>query len=269
MGINDLEEKVIEFRKRIMEVGYQTQSGHLSSALSCTDLLVALYYGNFLNFSADNFKNIDRNRFVLSKGHACIIQYIILNDFGLISDEELLHFCKKGSILGGHPDCLKIPGIEASTGALGHGLSIAIGYALAAKYNGQHYQTYVVLGDGECEEGSVWEAALSAGHHKLNNLTVIIDDNKLQGSDYTENICALESLKDKWRDFGFNAYEIDGNNMKEILEVLSEPMNNAPKAIIAHTIKGKGVAMIENQNNWHSRRPNGEEWLVIKEQMGI
>lgn len=269
MDIYQLEDKVTEFRKKIMEVGYLTKSGHLSSALSCTEVMVALYYGGFLAIDSSNYNEMNRNRFVLSKGHACIIQYLILNDLGLIADEELMKFCKPDGILGAHPDCLKLSGIEATTGALGHGLSIAIGYALGAKYNKQDYQTYTILGDGECEEGSVWEAALCAGHHKLDNLTVIVDYNKLQASDYTSNITTLDSLPDKWTAFGFDAYEIDGNNMDEVMRVLSEPTCGKPKAIIAHTIKGKGVTMIENQNNWHGRKPNDEEWISIRKQMGM
>ncbi len=264
-----LEKKATEFRKKIMEVGYQTKSGHLSSALSCTDIMVALYYGGFLNYNKGSYLNTDRNRFILSKGHACIIQYLILVDLGLISNEELLKLCKPGSILGAHPDSLKIPGIEATTGALGHGLSISIGYALGAKYNEQNYQVYTILGDGECEEGSVWEAALCAGHQKLDNLTVIIDYNKLQASDYTFNITTLDSLVEKWFDFGFNTCEIDGNNMEEVMKALQKPMDKKPKAIVAHTIKGKGVNIIENQNNWHGRKPNDKEWFLIRKQMGI
>lgn len=269
MDIWQLEDKVAEFRKKIMEVGYLTKSGHLSSALSCTEVMVALYYGGFLAIDNSNYNNMNRNRFVLSKGHACIIQYLILNDLGFITDEELLKFCKPDSILGAHPDCLKLPGVEATTGALGHGLSIAIGYALGAKYNNQNYQTYTILGDGECEEGSVWEAALCAVHHKLDNLTVIVDYNKLQASDYTSNITTLDPLTDKWSAFGFHILEIDGNNMDEVVRALSKAPHGKPKAIVAHTLKGKGVTMIENQNNWHGRKPNDEEWISIKKQMGI
>lgn len=262
MEVQQLEKKAMELRKRIMELGYMTKSGHLSSALSCTDILTALYYGGIM----DHAKN---DRFILSKGHACIIQYLILNDLGLLSNEELMKFCKPGGILGAHPDCLKVPGIDATTGALGHGLPIAIGYALGARYKGQDYHTYTVLGDGECEEGSVWEAALCAGHHQLDNLTVIVDYNKLQASDYTDNITTLDPLGSKWLDFGFDVYEINGNDMASVIKVLQEPMHRKPKAVIAHTVKGKGVTMIENQKNWHGRKPTDEEWILIKEQMGI
>ena len=269
MQIYELEKKALDLRKKIMEVGYLTQSGHLSSALSCVELMVTLYYGGFLDIKRSMQTNFDRNRFVLSKGHACIIQYLILNDYGIIDDNEILKLCRPNGILGAHPDCLKVPGIEATTGALGHGLSLAIGYALGAKYNEQNHHIYTILGDGECEEGSVWEAALCAGHHKLNNLTVIIDYNKLQASDYTANITTIEPLKDKWACFGFETFEINGNSIEEITETLQKPVCDKPRAIIAHTIKGKGVSMIENQNYWHGRKPNKEEWLLIKDQMGI
>ncbi len=269
MQLQGLKEKAFTLRKQIMEVGYLTQSGHLSSALSCVELMVALYYGGFLNIKKGIQTNCNRNKFVLSKGHACIIQYLILNDYGIIDDDEILKLCKPGGKLGAHPDCLKIPEIDATTGSLGHGLSLAIGYALGAKYNGQDAQVYTILGDGECEEGSVWEAALFAGHHKLNNLSVIIDYNKLQASDYTVNITTLEPLKDKWKSFGFETFEINGNSIEEVIEILQRPMCCKPRAILAHTVKGKGVSMIENQNNWHGRKPNKDEWLLIKDQMGI
>ena len=269
MNIYQLEEKGDIFRKKIMDIGYLTQSGHLSSALSCVEVMVALYYGGFITLDVQNYNNAERSRFVLSKGHACIIQYLILNNLGLIDEEELMKFCKPGGKLGAHPDCLKVPGIEATTGALGHGLAIALGYALGAKYKGQKYHTYTILGDGECEEGSVWEAALCAGHYALDNLTVIVDYNKLQASDYTCNITTLDSLTDKWSAFGFDAYEINGNNMTEVVNVLQKPMCGKPKAVIAHTVKGKGVAMIENQNGWHGRKPNEKEWNLISSQMGV
>ena len=145
MNIYQLEEKADIFRKKIMEIGYLTQSGHLSSALSCVEVMVALYYGGFITLDVQNYNNAERSRFVLSKGHACIIQYLILNNLGLIDEEELMKFCKPGGKLGAHPDCLKVPGIEATTGALGHGLAIALGYALGAKYKGQKYHTYTIL----------------------------------------------------------------------------------------------------------------------------
>ena len=164
MDIEMLEDKAFSLRKQIMEVGYKTQSGHLSSALSVVEIMTVLYYAGFLGIDKSNHQNIYRNRFVLSKGHACIIQYLILADLGIIEKKHLWNFCKPTGILGAHPDCLKIAGIDATTGSLGHGLSFAIGTALAAKKMGTEFMTYVVLGDGECQEGSIWEAALCAGN---------------------------------------------------------------------------------------------------------
>lgn len=269
MDSKQLEAKVHEFRKQIMNIGYKTQSGHLSSALSCMDIMTALYYGDILKYNALDIKNENRDRFILSKGHACIIQYVILADLGLINEDELYRFCRPGAQLGAHPDCLKIKGIEASTGALGHGLSYAIGVAMGAKYLRKSYQVYTILGDGECQEGSVWEAALYAGFHKLDNLTVIVDYNKLQASDYTNNITSLDPLINKWISFGFDSYEIDGHNMEQIMEVLSLPLCGKPKAIVANTLKGKGVSLMENQNHWHGRKPNDEEWKMICSELGI
>lgn len=268
MDVNGLRDKAWSLRKRVMEVGYRTQSGHLSSALSCTDIMTALFYGGYVDMQADS-PGRKVNHFILSKGHACIIQYLILNEFGYIDGEELEKCCHPGGILGAHPDCLKIDGIETTTGALGHGLSMAVGFAIAERYKGSNVHTYMVLGDGECEEGSVWEAALCAGHHGLDNLTVIVDYNKLQASDYTANITTLDPLKEKWEAFGFCAIEIDGHDTEEILSALDQTVSKQPKAVIAHTVKGKGVSMMENQNGWHGRKPNDREWATIKEQMGM
>lgn len=272
MDINILENKANLFRRQIMEVGYKTQSGHLSSALSLVEIMTALYYGDYLKINKENYGDVYRNRFIMSKGHACIIQYLILVDLGLLEEKYLWTFCKPGGILGAHPDCLKIKGIDASTGSLGHGLSFGIGTAIAAKQLKKDFMTYVILGDGECQEGSVWEAALCAGNKSLDNLVAIIDYNKLQGSDYTDNISSLNPLADKWKAFGFDCYRIDGNNIEQICDVLSmvqHEKNGRPKAIIADTIKGKGVSMIENKNGWHGRKPNAQEWSKISVELGV
>ncbi len=272
MDIEMLEDKAFSLRKQIMEVGYKTQSGHLSSALSVVEIMTVLYYAGFLGIDKSNHQNIYRNRFVLSKGHACIIQYLILADLGIIEKKHLWNFCKPTGILGAHPDCLKIAGIDATTGSLGHGLSFAIGTALAAKKMGTEFMTYVVLGDGECQEGSIWEAALCAGNKALDNLVVIIDYNKLQASDYVDNISSLEPLADKWKAFGFYCYEIDGNDIKQVYDTLSmarDNKNGKPKAIVANTYKGKGVSIMENRNGWHGRKPNANEWISVCAELGI
>lgn len=259
-------------RRQIMEVGYKTQSGHLSSALSMVEIMTVLYYAGFLNININNYKDVYRNRFIMSKGHACIVQYLILMDLGLIDEKYIWTFCKPGGILGAHPDCLKIDGIDASTGALGHGLSFGIGTAIAAKQLEKDFTTYVILGDGECQEGSVWEAALCAGNKSLDNLVVILDYNKLQGSDYIDNISSLDPITDKWKAFGFDCYRIDGNNIEQVYNTLSQIVherNGRPKAIIADTLKGKGISIIENRNGWHGRKPNAQEWNEICVELGI
>ena len=269
VDIKSLEERVSYYRKRIMEVGYKTQSGHLSSALSCVELMTVLYDGGILNFDEKDPENEDRDRFILSKGHACIIQYLILAETGLIPETEIYRFCKPNALLGAHPNSNKISGIDTSTGSLGHGLAMGIGLALAAKYRGKDYHTYVILGDGESQEGSIWEGALCAGNHKLDNLTVIIDYNKLQASDAVKNISGLDPLADKWRAFGFQVDEIDGHDIQQVMEALQHHTEGMPHAIIANTVKGKGVRMIENQNGWHGRKPNDTEWEIISKELGI
>ncbi len=264
-----LEERASYYRKRIMEVGYKTQSGHLSSALSCVELMTALYDGGILNFDETDPENDDRDRFILSKGHACIIQYIILAEKGLIAEAELYRFCHPGTLLGAHPNSNRIPGIDTSTGSLGHGLAMGIGLALAARYQGKDYHTYVILGDGESQEGSIWEGALCAGNHRLDNLTVIVDYNKWQASGAVRNISGLDPLADKWRAFGFQVDEVDGHDMQQVVEALQHCTEGKPHAVIANTIKGKGVRMIEDQNGWHGRKPNDTEWGIISKELEI
>lgn len=265
MTTKEMEDKAWQLRKKIVEVCYKTQAGHMTSALSCVEVLAALYYGGLV----DPREGAKRSRFVMSKGHASIIQYIILADIGVIPEAELWRYCKPGGMLGAHPDCLKVPGVEASTGSLGHGFSIALGMALAARQRGEAWHSYVLLGDGECEEGSIWEAALCAGHHKLENLTVIVDSNKLQASDFTEKVSTLEPFPKKWEAFGFETREIDGHNMAETLDALKHTPKGKPYAIISRTVKGRGCPTVEGMNGWHCRRPNDAEWPAIKEGMGI
>lgn len=269
MDCGQLEEKARELRRKIMEVCYRTQSGHPSSALSCVEILTALYYGDFLKIDINNFQDEDRNRFHLSKGHACVLQYIILADLGILEEQHLWEFCKPGKLLGAHPDPLTVPGIEAGSGSLGHGLAYAMGVALGAKYCGREFQVYTVLGDGECQEGSVWESALCAGNHRLDNLTVIIDNNGMQASEYTKNVSDISPLCEKWKSFHFEAYEIDGHDMGQVVDTLNAPFHGKPKAIIANTLKGKGVSVIENRKYWHGRKPKDEEWEQIRAELNI
>ena len=239
-----------QLRIKILKAIKNAGKGHIGGAYSCIDMLSVLYYCGFLCTKTDDLKDPSRNRFLLSKGHAAIAQYVILEDLGLITNEDLQQL-NNGGILGEHPDH-KIPGVEFDSGSLGHGLGVASGFALAAKLNSYKYKTYVVLGDGECHEGSVWEAAMLASHLKLNNLVAFIDRNRLCIHGDTEKINGLNPFSDKWKAFGWNVIEIDGHDHQQIFNAILKSQNSsAPTAIIANTIKGKGVSFMENNPKWH------------------
>ena len=261
-----LENKAIQIRKELLQMIYNSGTGHTGGSLSSVDILVALYY-EIMEIDPQNPKWELRDRFVLSKGHSVEGYYTILADLGFFPKDELKYFCKFNSSLIGHPS-VKVPGIEMNTGSLGHGLSIAVGMALAGKMDDKNYKVYVLMGDGELAEGSIWEGAMSANHYKLDNLVGIIDRNKLQISGDTENIMSLENLEAKWRAFGWSVITLDGNNIKELIKKLKEiPMDkDKPHVIIANTIKGKGVPFIENDPKWHHKVPNEEQ---LKEALEI
>ena len=261
-----LENKAIQIRKELLQMIYNSGTGHTGGSLSSVDILVALYY-EIMEIDPQNPKWELRDRFVLSKGHSVESYYTILADLGFFPKDELKYFCKFNSSLIGHPS-VKVPGIEMNTGSLGHGLSIAVGMALAGKMDDKNYKVYVLMGDGELAEGSIWEGAMSANHYKLDNLVGIIDRNKLQISGDTENIMSLENLEEKWRAFGWSVITLDGNNIKELIKKLKEiPMDkDKPHVIIANTIKGKGVPFIENDPKWHHKVPNEEQ---LKEALEI
>ena len=261
-----LENKAIQIRKELLQMIYNSGTGHTGGSLSSVDILVALYY-EIMEIDPQNPKWELRDRFVLSKGHSVESYYTILADLGFFPKDELKYFCKFNSSLIGHPS-FKVPGIEMNTGSLGHGLSIAVGMALAGKMDDKNYKVYVLMGDGELAEGSIWEGAMSANHYKLDNLVGIVDRNKLQISGDTENIMSLENLEAKWRAFGWSVITLDGNNIKELIKKLKEiPMDkDKPHVIIANTIKGKGVPFIENNPKWHHKVPNEEQ---LKEALEI
>ena len=233
---------------RTLEAG---QRGHVGAAFSLVEILRVLY-DDVMTCDAKNPRWPERDRFLLSKGHGCLALYAILADKGFFPEAELWKFCKSDGLLGGHPEH-HIPGVEASTGSLGHGLSIALGFALNARYERASYRTFVVIGDGESNEGSIWEAALSAGKHRLNNLVVLTDYNKHQSYGATADVQNLEPLADKWRAFGFAAVDVNGHDVGELREVLARvPLDpSKPSAIVCHTVKGKGVAFAENNMAWH------------------
>lgn len=267
-----LEDIAKELRKDIMLTAYRGKSGHLASAFSSVEIMTALYFGDVLQYDKENPYWEDRDKVIVSKGHASLILYSILKRIGYITQEELNTFCQPESVLGGEPKYGDIPGVEATTGSLGHGLSFAVGIAIANMLNGKDSRVYVILGDGECQEGSVWEAALSAAHNKLENLTVILDRNNLQAMGDTESILSLDSLAEKWKSFGWDVKEVDGHNIDSLVEILKSDRiekNQKPRIIIANTVKGKGVSFMENVPIWHYRMPNAEEMEIVKQELDI
>lgn len=230
--------------------------GHIGSTMSLIEIMRVLY-DDICKFDQKNPKMAERDRIILSKGHGCIAQYVLLADKGYFPIEELDRFCRKDGLLGGHPSP-QVPGIECHTGALGHGLSIGVGMALAAKIRKQSHRIFVICGDGEINEGSVWEAAMSASKHKLNNLTLIIDHNKIQSAGFVEEIQPLGDLHTKWRSFGFATTERDGHDIDSLEEALKWEYG-APTCIIAHTTKGKGISFAENKPDWHHKSNITEE----------
>jgi transketolase len=234
--------------------------GHLGSAFSQVEMLRVLY-DDVLRYKPDDPKWPGRDRFVLSKGQGCLSLYVLLAEKGFFPESELWKCGKSDGLLGGHPEN-KIPGVEASTGSLGHGLSYAIGFALNARYEKADHRSFVIVGDGECNEGSIWEAAMSAAKHKLSNLTILVDYNKHQSYGSTSEVLDLEPFGDKWRSFGMGVIEVDGHSVDQLRSVLLnlpvEP--GKPSAIICHTIKGKGVDYVENNMEWHHKnRVSAEE----------
>jgi transketolase len=223
--------------------------------------MLRVLYDNVLRFKPDDPSWPERDRCILSKGHGCITLYVMLADKGFFPREELWKFCHHDAILGGHPDAIKIPGVESTTGSLGHGLSVGIGFALNARYDKRDSRVFVVLGDGECNEGSVWEAAMSAGKYGLTNLTVLIDYNKYQSYDQTALVQELEPFKEKWKSFGFGTVDINGHDVDALKKTLSSlPVKKEkPSALICHTVKGKGIHFAENNLEWHHKNKIQDE----------
>ncbi|MCD6574330.1 transketolase [Candidatus Aerophobetes bacterium] len=256
----DLVKKAACVRKKIVETICEGKGGHLGGALSCTDILVTLYF-KILRLDPKHPQWDERDRFVLSAGHKCLALYATMALRGYFKEEELSSYATLDSPFPGHPDRHKLPGIEANTGSLGHGLAIGGGMALAGKMDGKKWKVYVLLGDGEIAEGSVWESAAAASHHKLDNLVAIVDRNKLQIQGPTREVMDMEPLAEKWRVFGWQVREIDGHNFDEIFTALSDiPVKkDYPTVIIANTIKGKGLSFAEDNYKFHQWQPTPED----------
>jgi transketolase len=247
-------------RARLVEMSHVAETPHLGSSLSCVDMLVAAYWG-FLRIDPTHPLDPNRDRFILSKGHAATALYAALAERGFFDPKLLDTYNEDGAALPEHPGLQCVPGVEAATGSLGHGLPIALGMALAARIQGRPTRCLVLMSDGECEEGSVWEAAMFAPAQKLDTVTVMIDYNKWQATGRSDEIMALAPLAEKWRAFGWDACEVDGHDLDALLAALRrEPDGTGrPRAIICHTVKGKGVSFMEDDNNWHYRIPTAEE----------
>ena len=252
--------KAKDVRTNIIEMLYESKSGHPGGSLSCADILTYLYYEK-MNVDVNNSKDENRDRFVLSKGHAAPALYSVLAEKGFFSKEEFKSLRKLGAMLQGHPDVKKVPGVDVSTGSLGQGISNAVGMAVGLKYKNNSAKVYTILGDGELQEGLVWEASMAAAHYKLDNLVVIIDNNGLQIDGNNEEVMGINHLDEKFKSFGFNVVTCNGHDF----DAIHEAMNNAdntkgkPTVIIAKTVKGKGVSFMENEAGWHGQAPNKEQ----------
>lgn len=268
--ISQLQTIANKIRIGIIEEVYAGKSGHPGGALSCADILTVLYF-NQMNINPEEPKAQGRDRFVLSKGHASPALYSALAQRGYFNTKELITFRGIESRLQGHPDMKHIPGVDMSTGSLGQGLSAANGMALSSKLNKDGFRVYCLLGDGEIEEGQVWEAAMSASHYKLDNLCVIVDNNNLQIDGTIEEVMSSYPIDEKFKSFGFEVIEVDGHQIDQLIEAFekAKTIKDKPTAIIAKTIKGKGVSYMENQVGWHGKAPNEEEYKqALKELIG-
>ncbi len=254
----NLEEKATLLRRDVLKMIAAAGSGHPGGSLSVLDMLVALYY-NVANIDPSNPNWEDRDRIVLSKGHACPALYAVLADLGYFPKEDLLTLRKIDSHLQGHPDRTKTPGVDLNTGSLGQGVAVAAGMALAAKYLGKKYRVYVIIGDGEMQEGLVWEAAMAAAHYKLDNYTVMLDHNGLQIDGTNDQVMSLGDPVEKYQAFGFDCCKVNGHDIEEVTQALKRPVHGKPKFICCETIKGKGVSFMENQVGWHGKAPDAQQ----------
>jgi transketolase len=271
MSIDELKKKAAWLRREAFEMVVRAKKGHYPSSSSCTEIVVALYYGGFLRYDARHPKNPDRDRLFISKGHAGMVLYPILEELGFVPKGELLKFTKADGLFRFYPDPA-IPGIEAITGSLGHGMGLAAGHCLAGKRDGRSFRSYVVIGDGECYEGSVWETAMFAAHAGLDNLVVFVDRNGCCIMDHTEKCVRLEPLEEKWKAFGWHTINLDAHSMPEVVGALELAVSGKvkrPIAVIARSVKGKGISFMENKPQWHNRMPNESEILQARRELAV
>jgi transketolase len=258
-----------QFRAKAVEMSHAAGAAHLASSLSCIDIVAVLYH-SVLKVDPKNPKWEERDRFILSKGHAATALYAALAYKGFLTEADLKTYGKQGSLLEEHPSP-KLPGVEAATGSLGHGLPCGCGISLASRIKKQQYRTFVLMSDGECNEGSVWEACMFAAANKLGNLCAFVDFNKWQATGRSKEVLALDPLVDKFKSFGWNVIEIDGHDHQQILNAVSgvSAERDKPTMVVAHTVKGKGISFMEDDNNWHYRIPTVEEVQLAKAELGV
>ncbi len=268
-NVEELKQIAKTVRRDIVTMLTESGSGHPGGSLSSVEILTTLYF-NEMNINPEKARDLDRDRFVLSKGHAAPVLYSVLARKGYFDVEELKKLRKLGSILQGHPNMNEVPGVDMSTGSLGQGISAAVGMALAGKIDKKSYRVYALLGDGELEEGQVWEAAMAAAHYKLNNLTAFVDYNGLQIDGPCKEVMSAEPITDKFTAFGWNVLEADGHNFEELIHAIGQGKNEdeKPTMIVCKTIKGKGVSFMENQAGWHGNAPSIEQCEQALKEIG-
>lgn len=263
----DLNEKARQLRCDILRSLFLAGSGHPGGSLSAVEILTALYY-NVMSIDPQNPRDPQRDRFVLSKGHACPALYAVLADKGFFPKEDLWSLRKASSHLQGHPDMKKTPGVDCNTGSLGQGAAVAAGMALAAKHKGEDYKVYTLVGDGEIQEGLIWESAMSSAHYQLDNLTVILDHNGCQIDGYNDEVISVGDVMAKYSAFGFKCIKVDGHDIKAITAALLAPFEGKPKFICCETVKGKGVSFMENEPGWHGKALNEENYKKAMAELG-
>lgn len=268
-NLEDLKSIAVEIRKDIVSMLTESQSGHPGGSLSAVEVLTTLYFKE-MNINPQNPKDLDRDRFVLSKGHAAPVLYSTLARRGFFEVKELKTLRKFGSMLQGHPNMNDVPGVDMSTGSLGQGISAAVGMAIAGKIDKKNYRVYALLGDGELEEGQVWEASMAAAHYKLDNLTAFVDHNGLQIDGKIVDVMSPEPVSDKFRAFGWNVIDVDGHSFDELIKAIEEAktVKGKPTMIVCKTVKGKGVSFMENQAAWHGSAPNAEQCAQALKELG-